>query len=102
MADALPIAVPTVDSSQLEDLGVIGTSGPPTVIPFGDEGVTCMGAEDFLLTTAKSTSRGDAILIAVRHGPIGIYSPMDATLARQLAANLIRAADFLDGGKGKQ
>lgn len=63
--------------------------------------VDCIHAEDFTGFTIVNDEL-DLIGLALAVGAAAIYMPLTPRRAREIAAQLLRMADYVDGGKGKQ
>lgn len=84
-----------IDNSHREHADAL--RGPPMDIPLPEEVVTCLHAEHTLVSIV-----GDQFaVIAMRNQDAALYVSVDPCQLRDWAANLIRAADFLDGGRGR-
>lgn len=93
---------PNVDLSELEETSSAIPVPPELVLPAGGG----IGMRSLRADSTSLTLLGDpptAIVIAVgRSFDFGFHASLDAEAARVFAAQLLKCADLLDGGKGKQ
>lgn len=93
---------PPVDFSQCEHSRELLPHMPPMVLPVGGDATPCVPGDGFLVAMIEVGDRPFGIVAVGQAGLRGFYIGASAPWLRNFAAQALRAADLLDGGKGKQ
>jgi hypothetical protein len=97
-----PFHVPQVDFSQCENSSELLPFMPPMLLPVGGDPTRSIPGDAFLVALIEGREAPIGVIAVGQAGTAAFYVGATAGALRNFAAQALRAADLVDGGKGKQ